>query len=111
DDLIVDARHAELAAELRKIGDLERILARIALRSARPRDLVQLRQALAALPALQGALAAPHAPLLRQLATELGAHTAEHALLARALVDSPPHFLRDGGVIGAGYDAELDELR
>ena len=87
--LIDGGRLEEFAAALGAIGDLERVLARVALRSARPRDLAQLRAALAALPAI-GALA---------------------ALLGRALVPSPPHFLRDGGVIAAGHDAELDELR
>jgi DNA mismatch repair protein MutS len=113
--LLDDARHAALAESLRGIGDLERILARIALRSARPRDLAQLRAALAALPALRRSLDATEAqvrsPLLAQLAGELSDHADEHALLARALVDSPPHVLRDGGVICPGYDPELDELR
>jgi DNA mismatch repair protein MutS len=113
--LLEGAHHAALAESLRGIGDLERILARIALRSARPRDLAQLRAALATLPALRRALDAPEpqtrSPLLAQLAGELSDHADEHALLARALVDSPPHVLRDGGVICPGYDAELDELR
>ena len=113
--LLDDARHAALAESLRSIGDLERILARIALRSARPRDLAQLRAALAALPALRRTLDATGAQagssLLAQLAGELSDHDDEHALLARALVESPPHVLRDGGVICAGYDSELDELR
>jgi DNA mismatch repair protein MutS len=113
--LLDDARHAALAESLRSIGDLERILARIALRSARPRDLAQLRAALAALPALRRTLDATGAQagssLLAQLAGELSDHDDEHALLARALVESPPHVLRDGGVICAGYDPELDELR
>jgi DNA mismatch repair protein MutS len=113
--LLDDAHHATLAEALRGIGDLERILARIALRSARPRDLAQLRAALAALPALRRALARTDAQarssLLAQLVGELADHADEHALLARALVESPPHVLRDGGVICAGYDAGLDELR
>jgi DNA mismatch repair protein MutS len=113
--LLDDARHAALSEPLRSIGDLERILARIALRSARPRDLAQLRAALAALPALRRTLDATGAQagssLLAQLAGELSDHDDEHALLARALVESPPHVLRDGGVICAGYDPELDELR
>jgi DNA mismatch repair protein MutS len=113
--LMDDAHHAALAESLRGTGDLERILARIALRSARPRDLAQLRAALAALPALQRTLGATKAQtrssLLAQLAGELSDHADEHALLAGALVESPPHVLRDGGVICAGYDPELDELR
>ena len=113
--LMEGARHVAQAEMLRSIGDLERILARVALRSARPRDLTQLRTALAALPAFQQALTAilQHAPspLLQHLCRELSDHRDEHAVLARALAESPPHFLRDGGVIAPGYDAELDELR
>ena len=113
--LIDAARHEALAQILRSIGDLERILARVALRSARPRDLTQLRTALGALPGLQQALCATldeaPSPLLQQLTSELSHHGEEHAALARAIVESPPHFLRDGGVIAPGYDAELDELR
>jgi DNA mismatch repair protein MutS len=111
DALLADALPARLAGLLRPVGDLERILARVALRSARPRDLVQLRAALGALPAVKAALATPAAALLRALHGELGAHGAEAELLARALVESPPHFLRDGGVIAPRYDAQLDELR
>ena len=113
--LIEAGRHAALAESLRAIGDLERILARVALRSARPRDLTQLRAALAVLPALQTSLGASlggsPSPLLQILFGELSDHRAEHALLMRAVVEAPPHFLRDGGVIAGGYDAELDELR
>ncbi len=94
---------------------MERIIARIALRSARPRDLAQLRAALSALPRLSQCLAATTSPLLQELVAGLrqndGGYREDFALLARALVESPPHFLRDGGVIAAGYDAELDELR
>jgi DNA mismatch repair protein MutS len=108
-------RQGALAEPLRAIGDLERVVSRIALRSARPRDLVQLRSALGSMPRLLEALGAASTPLLRSQAAELerdlGGHGDDHALLARAIVESPPHFLRDGGVIAAGYDAELDELR
>jgi len=114
--LMENAQHTAVAEPLKAIGDLERIVARIALRSARPRDLTQLRAALAVLPQLQQVLEpAMASPLLCQLVAELAGqndnHTADHALLTRAIVDSPPHYLRDGGVIAAGYDAELDELR
>jgi len=100
-----------LRSQLRAVGDLERILARIALRSARPRDLVQLRNALAELPPLRATLAAVDSPLLRELHGETADHGAEQALLARAITAEPPVYLRDGDVIAAGYDAELDELR
>jgi DNA mismatch repair protein MutS len=102
---------AELKAELTGIGDLERILARVALRSARPRDLAQLRDGLAHLPALRsaaGRLGTEHLDALREAC---GEHGAEREQLERALVDSPPVFLRDGGVIADDFDTELDELR
>jgi DNA mismatch repair protein MutS len=113
--LMEDSRHAEIAKWLQPIGDMERILARVALRSARPRDLAQLRAALGSLPALRRPLAdlqaAVPSPLLQRLTGELDEHAGEFALLQRAVAESPPHFLRDGGVIATGYDAELDELR
>ena len=113
--LMDSAQHATVAEPLKAIGDLERIIARIALRSARPRDLTQLRAALAVLPQLHQSLGAAPSPLLQRLIAELAYHNdnhrADHALLTKAIVDSPPHYLRDGGVIAAGYDAELDELR
>jgi DNA mismatch repair protein MutS len=113
--LMAASGQKELAGILRSIGDLERILARVALRSARPRDLTQLRTALGVLPDLHRSLGAMQSlyssPLLQQLGAELGEHGTEYRLLGRAVVESPPHFLRDGGVIAAGYDAELDELR
>ncbi|RMD79763.1 MAG: DNA mismatch repair protein MutS, partial [Gammaproteobacteria bacterium] len=113
--LVAEGRHGQLHGLLRRIGDLERILARIALGSARPRDLARLRQALGALPELQealGALAGPGgAPLLQALAGRIGTHPEVHALLERALVEEPPALAREGGVIREGYDAELDELR
>jgi DNA mismatch repair protein MutS len=109
--LIEQPQASQIAGPLRQIGDLERILARIALRSARPRDLTQLRAALGALPALRGSLQAIASPLLSQLTGEISEHREEHDLLRRAIIESPPHYLRDGGVIAQGFDAELDELR
>ncbi len=113
--LMEGALHTAVAQPLEAIGDLERIVARIALRSARPRDLAQLRAALGVLPQLQAAVGSAASPLLQQLIVELKEHNddraQDHALLSRALVDSPPHHLRDGGVIAPGFDAELDELR
>jgi DNA mismatch repair protein MutS len=109
--LLGDRRWEDLAPTLRAVGDLERALARVALRSARPRDLVQLRQALAVLPALRAALAAPGDPRLDALAEAVQPFPALRARLERALVEAPPPVVRDGGVIADGYDAELDELR
>jgi DNA mismatch repair protein MutS len=96
---------------LAHVGDIERGLARVALKSARPRDLAQLREALARLPELQTLLAREDAPLLRELAAQAGTYPDIHALLTRAIVEEPPVILRDGGVIVSGYDAELDELK
>jgi DNA mismatch repair protein MutS len=109
--LIDTGCYAPLHELLRRVGDVERILARVALRSARPRDLAQLRNALDALPELGALLAGLDAPLIGRLAAQAGTHPATHALLARALVDAPPPLLREGGVIATGHDAELDELR
>jgi DNA mismatch repair protein MutS len=109
---LVEARGAaDLHERLRGLGDVERILARVALKSARPRDLAQLRNALAALPEIAMRVAAHDSPLLDDARTALAGQPQLHDLLARAVVESPPHFLRDGGVIAPGYDAELDELR
>ncbi len=97
---------------LRGIGDIERILARIALKSARPRDLTQLRGALALLPELQKFLQfLAGVAKLAQLAEQIQEFPELHELLARAIADEPPALARDGGVIADGYDAELDELR
>jgi DNA mismatch repair protein MutS len=102
---------AELKAGLDEIGDLERILTRIALRSARPRDLAQLRNALKDLPAVRTAVAALDSPHLAALAARCGPHDESRRILEAALVETPPVFIRDGGVIASGFDAELDELR
>jgi len=101
---------------LGEICDLERILTRVALGSARPRDLAQLRDGLARVPDLKTRLdaiagAANGDSRLAQLCAQCGEHDAERALLASAIVESPPVLIRDGGVIAEGYDAELDELR
>jgi len=100
-----------LRHELEGIGDIERILARVALRSARPRDLTALRAALAMLPQLRRALARLDSPLLAGLHSAIGEHADVVELLQRAIALEPATMLRDGDVIAAGYDAELDELR
>lgn len=109
---LIDARAEEpLRERFRALGDLERILSRIALRSARPRDLSTLRDGLAMLPAVRELLAPLDSPRLRELSDALGEHAAEAHLLAGALVEQPPVLARDGGVFAEGHDAELDELR
>lgn len=100
---------------LKEISDIERVLSRIALGSARPRDLVQLRQACAQIPflrhALQPMVSQQQSKLLIQLNEELGDFYGLHERLMSAIVENPPVLLRDGNVIAEGFDAELDELR
>jgi len=103
--------YGELHEQLRGIGDIERILARVALKSARPRDLAHLRGALGQLPELHQQLQPLDAELLQQLDTQLSEQPVLHSLLTRAIIESPPMLVRDGGVIAPGYDSELDELR
>ncbi len=110
-ELGASATWQALAEVLGGIGDVERILARVALKTARPRDLATLRDSLALLPALHQLLDGLDTPLIRQLDDELGDHTDTQTLLTGAIVDNPPVVLRDGGVLAPGFDAELDELR
>jgi DNA mismatch repair protein MutS len=109
----VDDRAARLALaqELARTADVERIAARIALSSARPRDLAGLRDTLARLPSIGSALARTDAPLIAALAQALAVDPQWAGLLARAIAAEPAAQVRDGGVIAPGFDAELDELR
>ena len=100
-----------LQPQLKDIGDVERVLARIGLRNARPRDLARLRDALAALPQLQAAMVQLDAPHLSELAVNIRTYPELADLLARAIIDNSPAVIRDGGVLKTGYDAELDELQ
>ena len=110
-ELLEQRAFPELQELLRGIGDIERILARIALKSARPRDLAVLRDSLAQLPALQAGLLPLTSPLLADLADETGTHPELVELLQRAIIENPPMLIRDGGVLAEGYDSELDGLR
>ncbi|HET8730378.1 MAG TPA: DNA mismatch repair protein MutS [Moraxellaceae bacterium] len=104
-------RFEPLRDALRDVGDVERILSRIALRSARPRDLSRLRDTLALLPLIQTQLRSLEGVHLRDLAQHIGEYPALVDVLTRAVIDVPPLVIRDGGVIREGYDADLDELR
>jgi len=109
--LLESKRHELLHVMLNGIGDIERITARIALKSARPRDLATLAHSLASCPKLREQLNGLDARLLKDLCELIGEHPDLVDLLKRALVDNPPMLIRDGGVIREGYDIELDELR
>ncbi|MCH7830490.1 MAG: DNA mismatch repair protein MutS [Proteobacteria bacterium] len=111
DALITTGADTSIQESLRGIGDVERILSRVALRSARPRDLRQLCEAVSRLPQLRKQLAAVESPLLAELAEQIGEHRSTHHLLEKAIIDNPPMLIRDGGVIAPGYDDELDDLR
>jgi len=127
---LVESRSFEnLREQLRAIGDLERILARVALHSARPRDLATLRDGLLAAPGLREIVNAivpdredqkagvpacafrKAVALLDMLVDRIGEHAETAQLLHNAIIERPPPLLRDGGAIADGYDAELDELR
>ena len=95
---------------LQQVGDMERILARVALRSARPRDLTRLRTALAQIPILVN-YAQNQTACLAQMMAPLADFSELQSLLERAIIDNPPQLIRDGGVIAGGYHAELDEWR
>ena len=101
----------KLLHPLSEIGDMERILARVALRSARPRDLAQLRQALKVLPELTKVISKMESPLLTNLAHSCSSHSQVLAFLKSAIVKEPSVLIKDGEVIASGFDAELDNLR
>jgi DNA mismatch repair protein MutS len=109
---LMDQEHYEsVQAVLKPIGDIERILARVALRSARPRDVAKLRDALGYLPGLQAACANLSAPLIKQLCKRISSFPSLVTMLENAVVENPPVVIREGGVIAEGSDPELDELR
>jgi len=110
-ELLDTGYFVDIRQQLQSIGDIERIMSRVALKSARPRDLDTLRISLKALPDIQTSLQQCHSPLLANLANDIGEHPGIALLLDAAVKENPPVVLRDGGVIAEGYNAELDELR
>lgn len=108
--LLAQHAYSSLQKILQRVADLERILARVALKTARPRDLLQLRLTLLLLPELQHELQHFTTPLLQKLKNTISEFPDSYVLLERAIVDNPTMTIRDGGVIARGYDAELDEL-
>lgn len=99
-----------LAAALREVGDLERLVSRAAQGHAGARDLVALRRSVEAIPAVQEAAGACSALALRELTADIGAAPELASELARALADDPPVQVRDGGAVRPGYDQELDGI-
>lgn len=110
-ELIDAAKHQGLQNHLKAIGDIERITTRVALKTARPRDLSALREGLLQLPLLQNLLVNSTTILLETLGANLQAPREVLQLLSQAIRPEPASVLREGGVIADGYDAELDELR
>jgi len=110
-ELIDNNGFQTLARTLKAVGDIERITARVALKTARPRDLSSLAASLQQLPLLQTDLAIMQTSLLQTLGANLTAPSAVVTLLTAAIQPEPSTVLREGGVIADGYDAELDELR
>lgn len=113
--ILTSYHDAPIRLVLKEISDIERVLSRVALGSARPRDLVQLRQACAQIPylrhAVQPIVSAGQSKYLQQLNEELGDFQGLYQRLMAAIVEQPPVLLRDGNVIAEGFDSELDELR
>jgi len=103
--------HENLREHLKNIGDMERILTRVALRSARPRDLTRLYASLATLPEIASALKRCQLKHVKGLADDAKPLPNLVELLGNSLKENPPMVIRDGGVIADGYDSELDELR
>ena len=107
---LIGVAYETLRSQLKEVGDMERVVSRVALGSASPRDLGRLRTALDALPELVNGLPS-HDPATERLAGALPPFQATRERLASALVESPPATIREGGAIRAGFDAGLDELK
>ncbi len=106
-----DHLYEDIQSLLRQVGDIERISSRIALKSARPRDLIVLRSTLAVLPQLQQQLANTENSSIEALIKQLAEQPELLALLQSSIIENPPVLIRDGGVIAPGYNEELDDLR
>lgn len=109
--LITTDCYTTLHQLMKPIADIARISGRIALMTARPRDLSALRDSLAQLPLISDQISSLQTPLLNECFHAIQHFEACHQTLTRAIIPQPPVVLRDGGVIATGYDAELDELR
>ena len=110
-DILTAELYPDLQQLLKPLGDIERIVARIALRSARPRDFARLRTALQQLPHFQALLAEQSSAPLQSFADKMSVMPEIQQLLEKAIVENPPVLIRDGGVIAPGFHQELDKLR
>jgi DNA mismatch repair protein MutS len=110
-ELITQRMDLNLCPLLKQTADIERIITRITLKSARPRDLLQLRQTLEILPLCTPYIASLSSELLQSISQQLQPQTELHQYLSQAIMDNPAQIIRDGGVIATGFDAELDHLR
>ena len=111
DALMQHTLYEKLREPLRHMGDIERIASRIALGTARPRDLSTLRDSLHTIPALHQLLQNNTHPYIQTLRKQAALHSQTAQLLTQAIIDNPPVVLRDGGVIADGYNHALDDLR
>ena len=105
------APYQQLHDSLRQCVDIERISARIALQTARPRDLSGLRDSLKLLPELNRQLNTQNCARITELSALLAPQDMLVDILQRSIKPEPSTVLREGGVIADGFDAELDELR
>ena len=110
-EIIEQDLYHELQPYLQQVGDMERILARVALRSARPRDLTRLRTALEQIEPIKSLIHTKTSSNLTALSAQISDFSAQIELLQKAIIETPPLLIRDGGVIAEGYNAELDEWR
>lgn len=110
-EIIEQDLYHELQPYLQQVGDMERILARVALRSARPRDLTRLRTALEQIEPIKSLIHTKTSSNLTALSAQIDDFSAQIELLQKAIIETPPLLIRDGGVIAEGYNVELDEWR
>ncbi|MGB0496198.1 MAG: DNA mismatch repair protein MutS, partial [Kangiellaceae bacterium] len=101
----------KLGDDMRHIKDMHRLLTRVSISSARPRDLSALRESLQALPNIKARLQSSNQTELSLIGDTLNLHTESKELLIKAVYENPPVVLRDGNVIKNGFNQELDQLR
>ena len=111
EQLLIDNQYESLQLQLKQVGDIERVISRIAIRSARPRDFERLKNSLSIYPLIQAELVSCSDPHIKQLAKNISVFPEQYGLLNLAIIENPPVLIRDGGVIAPGYDKQLDELR